>query len=474
MYTRNLVILANSVKYTGHCIAGKDLDTGEWIRLINSQPRPFFDIDLEKLYGDPAGPSLLSCVKIPFQEKVPLYYQPENELITGDPWEKMSDYPKEKLALLEDTQYPCWLGNHEYGNPDNIPASICNPDLPLPVSLHFKKLSPLEHDLTLAYKPHENGYHPRLVFYLNFVRYDLGITDFSFPRLSDGDDTKPRSLPESYVTLGVGQLFETMNAHYKLAVGIINSGNEIQELPEGDLGTDSSAMVPITDSDQKMTNLHVNTGYKNFNQQLFLKLKNLRQSFADQAHIPPFRVFSNQSLREMAQYRPCDPENFINISGVGEYKLKKYGPAFTSEIIKFCEENGIEIKQPNLTQDSKIDSDLEQIYRLNQEILSLNDKLKELTSRKNDLLNHAINSGIKQQGDYLLLSSISSVRQLNLEAFKQLYPQVFMEIGSVKLSDADKILGKAEVTDLCTLKESIKYSVKKMNPDTGMQEKTDE
>jgi ATP-dependent DNA helicase RecQ len=233
-------------------------------------------------------------------------------------------------------------------------------------------------------------------------------------------------------------------------------------------------MVPITDSDQKMTNLHVNTGYKNFNQQLFLKLKNLRQSFADQAHIPPFRVFSNQSLREMAQYRPCDPENFINISGVGEYKLKKYGPAFTSEIIKFCEENGIEIKQPNLTQDSKIDSDLEQIYRLNQEILSLNDKLKELTSRKNDLLNHAINSGIKQQGDYLLLSSISSVRQLNLEAFKQLYPQVFMEIGSVKLSDADKILGKAEVTDLCTLKESIKYSVKKMNPDTGMQEKTDE
>jgi hypothetical protein len=49
-----------------------------------------------------------------------------------------------------------------------------------------------------------------------------------------------------------------------------------------------------------------------------------------------------------------------------------------------------------------------------------------------------------------------------------------MEIGSVKLSDADKILGKAEVTDLCTLKESIKYSVKKMNPDTGMQEKTDE
>ena len=212
----------------------------------------------------------------------------------------------------------------------------------------------------------------------------------------------------------------------------------------------------------------------NSDQKLFLKLKNLRQSLADQAHIPPFMVFPNKSLKEMSYFRPCDLQNFKNIDGVGERKLKKYGEVFTSAIKKFCEENEIEIKQPNLKQGSKTDSDLEQIYRLNQEILSLNDKLKELTSRKNDLLNHAINSGIKQQGNYLLLSSISSVRQLNLEAFKQLYPQVFMEIGSVKLSDADKILGKAEVTDLCTLKESIKYSVRKINSEPGMQEKTDE
>jgi len=34
-----------------------------------------------------------------------------------------------------------------------------------------------------------------------------------------------------------------------------------------------------------------------------------------------------------------------------------------------------------------------------------------------------------------------------------------MEIGSVKLSDADRILGKEEVTELCTLKEIISYKV---------------
>jgi hypothetical protein len=78
---------------------------------------------------------------------------------------------------------------------------------------------------------------------------------------------------------------------------------------------------------------------------------------------------------------------------------------------------------------------------------------------RNNLLEQAVRNGIKQQGNYILQSSFFSVRQLNLEAFKQLYPQVFMEIGSVKLSDADKVLGKAEVTELCTLKETITHKV---------------
>ena len=93
MYTRNLVILANSVKYSGHCIAGKDLDTGEWIRPIKNHPGPFSNSDLENLFGNPEGPSLLTCVKIPFNEKIPLYCQPENELITGDSLGKNRELP---------------------------------------------------------------------------------------------------------------------------------------------------------------------------------------------------------------------------------------------------------------------------------------------------------------------------------------------------------------------------------------------
>jgi len=272
MYTRNLVILANSVKYSGHCIAGKDLDTGEWVRLINNEPRPFSSTDLQKMYGHPAGPSLLDCVKIPFLEKVPVYYQPENELISGDPWIKIGEFLKEKMSLLEDPQSPCWFGNNDYGHPNNIPASICNNEMPLPVSLYFRKLSPSENDLTLAYKSHENGNKPRFIFYFNYIRYELGLTDINFPRLGNDDDLQPKSYPESFVTLGVGQLFESMNAHYKLVVGVINSVPGIQKNTGENLGTSSSTLPPVPEQNQmEKTSLPSNPAITNYDQKLFYR-----------------------------------------------------------------------------------------------------------------------------------------------------------------------------------------------------------
>ncbi|WP_373003496.1 hypothetical protein [Methanoregula sp.] len=83
MYTRNIAILANSKKFHGHCIAGKDLNTGEWIRLINNKPEPFTGSDLLFLCNRESGPDLLECYTVPFTEKCPEYYQPENPGTNG-------------------------------------------------------------------------------------------------------------------------------------------------------------------------------------------------------------------------------------------------------------------------------------------------------------------------------------------------------------------------------------------------------
>jgi ATP-dependent DNA helicase RecQ len=76
----------------------------------------------------------------------------------------------------------------------------------------------------------------------------------------------------------------------------------------------------------------------NTEEKLFLYLKTLRKSIADQANVPPYVIFPDKSLREMAHTKPCDLHNFRNIGGVGEIKLEKYGLVFTSAIKTFCEE----------------------------------------------------------------------------------------------------------------------------------------
>ena len=65
---------------------------------------------------------------------------------------------------------------------------------------------------------------------------------------------------------------------------------------------------------------------------LWEALRECRRSFASELGIPPYVVFNDASLTEMCQMLPTDFDNFSMISGVGERKLEKYGPAFISVI----------------------------------------------------------------------------------------------------------------------------------------------
>jgi ATP-dependent DNA helicase RecQ len=74
-----------------------------------------------------------------------------------------------------------------------------------------------------------------------------------------------------------------------------------------------------------------------YNEALFEKLRGLRKELADAAGVPPFVVFGDKTLIEMAAYLPGDEITFLNIHGVGVRKLKKYGPAFLRIIAEFQE-----------------------------------------------------------------------------------------------------------------------------------------
>ena len=65
---------------------------------------------------------------------------------------------------------------------------------------------------------------------------------------------------------------------------------------------------------------------------LFAKLAELRHDLAVAEKVPPYIVFQDRVLREMARVRPADMAAFGAISGVGKAKLEKYGEMFLAVI----------------------------------------------------------------------------------------------------------------------------------------------
>lgn len=72
-----------------------------------------------------------------------------------------------------------------------------------------------------------------------------------------------------------------------------------------------------------------------FDTNLFEILRSLRKEIADSYHVPPFVIFSDVSLREMSTYYPNNVESMAKISGVGNFKLEKYGSTFIETIEKY-------------------------------------------------------------------------------------------------------------------------------------------
>ena len=61
---------------------------------------------------------------------------------------------------------------------------------------------------------------------------------------------------------------------------------------------------------------------------LFDKLRALRKQLADERAVPPYIIFSDVSLRQMARFYPASERDFSRISGVGERKLREFGERF--------------------------------------------------------------------------------------------------------------------------------------------------
>ena len=72
---------------------------------------------------------------------------------------------------------------------------------------------------------------------------------------------------------------------------------------------------------------------------LFQRLRALRQRLAARSGVPAYVIFSDQTLREMCRRLPKDEGDLLQISGVGEQKLRKYGRDFLAAIAEWSQED---------------------------------------------------------------------------------------------------------------------------------------
>ncbi len=127
---------------------------------------------------------------------------------------------------------------------------------------------------------------------------------------------------------------------------------------------------------------------ENFDEALFEKLREVRYELSQEKGIPPFMVFHDSALREMASYFPRNKSSFLMIKGVGQKKYESYGDDFIEIIDKYAENQGIESKEindPEIIRDDLIDR-YEKTYHSYLEGLSL----KEISGRRNFTVNTII------------------------------------------------------------------------------------
>ena len=115
-------------------------------------------------------------------------------------------------------------------------------------------------------------------------------------------------------------------------------GNEFIENPTSFLMTEDHSYTEAND-DTIVT--AAKGGGAVADEQLLKMLKDLRKQQAKKLEVPPFVIFQDPSLEDMALKYPINLDEMSNIHGVGDGKAKKFGKPFIEFINKYVEENDI-------------------------------------------------------------------------------------------------------------------------------------
>jgi ATP-dependent DNA helicase RecQ len=162
-------------------------------------------------------------------------------------------------------------------------------------------------------------------------------------------------------------------------------------------------------------------------------LKDLRKKVANKQGVPPFAVFQDPSLEDMALKYPISLEELSKVHGVGEGKARKFGKDFVKLITDYVEENDILRPDDLIVKSTGVNSGLKLfIIQNTDKKLPLEDIAKSKGLEISELIKEMeaiIFSGTKLNIDYTLDDLLDEDQQ------EEIY-DYFMEAETDKIQDA--------------------------------------
>jgi len=139
---------------------------------------------------------------------------------------------------------------------------------------------------------------------------------------------------------------------------------------------------------------------------LFGLLKDLRKKIGKEKNLPPFVIFQDPSLQDMANQYPIDMEELKNIVGVGAGKAIRFGQPFLNLIKKYVAENNIERPQDMVVK-SVVNKSGKKVYII--QSIDRKMKLEDIANAKGlnltnliEEIEHIVNSGTKVDINYYI------------------------------------------------------------------------
>lgn len=107
-----------------------------------------------------------------------------------------------------------------------------------------------------------------------------------------------------------------------------------------ELARDHDFTTEVDEEEESAERVPVNT--KSYDVKLFEVLKNLRKKIAKEKGLPPYVIFQDPSLEEMATTYPTTKDDLAQVNGVGMGKVNKFGKEFLDTIQQYVDDNDIE------------------------------------------------------------------------------------------------------------------------------------